>query len=51
MKITTAKVKKELKKNFGWLNLEYEPTKIMVNELISDTLKVVNKILIEQKKY
>ena len=45
MKITTAKVKKELIK-MGWempINDEY------LTKVISDTLKVVNKILIEQK--
>jgi hypothetical protein len=54
MKITATKIKRELEKNYGWdgLTAEY-PSKNaqldLINELIKDTLKVVNEILIKEK--
>ena len=51
MKITKTKIKKELEKNYGWRDLTRpDPNYAMIDELISDTLKVVNEILIKQNK-
>ncbi len=50
MKITATKIKRELEKNYGWMNLDdKDGNYALINELIKDTLKVVDKILIEQK--
>jgi hypothetical protein len=49
MKITATKIKRELEKNYGWSNMSIEENKFLINELIKDTLKVVDKILMEQK--
>jgi hypothetical protein len=49
MKITLKKIKRELEKNHGWHNMNIEENKWLVDELIKDTLKVVNEILIKQK--
>ena len=48
MKITASKIVKELADNYGWERLIYNrcPSE---NQLIRDMLKVVNKILIQQK--
>ena len=52
MKLPVSKIKRELVKNHNW----YEPTlnsdanKELVFHLISDTLKIVDKILKEQKE-
>ena len=50
MKITIKKVKRELEKNHGWHNLDIEENKWLVDELIKDTLKIVNEISIKQNK-
>ena len=47
MKITAAKVKRELIKDYGWIVTDHNNRAHEL--LISDTLKVVNKILKEQK--
>jgi expansin (peptidoglycan-binding protein) len=50
MKITATKIKRELEKNHGWINLDdKDENYTLINQLIKDTLKVVDKILIEQK--
>jgi len=50
MKITAKKIKRELEKNYGWMNLDdKDGYYALINELIKDTLKVVDKILKEQK--
>ena len=50
MKITATKIKRELEKNHGWMNLDdKDGNYALINELIKDTLKVVDKILMEQK--
>jgi hypothetical protein len=50
MKITAKKIKRELEKNYGWINLDDKDDHYtLINGLITDTLKVVNKILKEQK--
>ena len=45
MKITATKVKRELHKNYGWDNMDTDANKFMVNELIKDTISVVDDIL------
>lgn len=50
MKITKTKIKRELEKNYGWRDLTKKDSNFkMIDELISDTLKVVNDILIAQE--
>lgn len=49
MKITVTKVKKILEKDYGWENLDIPDQKWFVNELIKDTIKVIDEILKEQK--
>jgi hypothetical protein len=50
MKITATKIKRELEKNHGWMNLDdKDGNYALINELIKDTLKVVDKILMYQK--
>lgn len=52
MKITVTKIKRTLEKDYGWENLLStcnEHTLYLIDELIKDTLKVVNKELISQK--
>jgi hypothetical protein len=50
MKITATKIKRELEKNHGWRDLDDKDDHYaLINELIKDTLKVVDKILMEQK--
>lgn len=51
MNITVNKIKKELELNYGWSNMEInsDANCNMCNELIKDTLKIINKILIEHK--
>lgn len=44
-KITKAKIKRELVKNYGWTDLDIR----IYDLLISDTTKIVNKILKENK--
>ena len=41
MKITKAKIKKELEKNYGWGNLEHDDH-WFVNELIKDVLTIID---------
>lgn len=51
MKITATKIKRELELNYGWENMVHnsDANAFMVNELIKDTLKIIDKILMEQK--
>lgn len=47
MKITATKVKSELVKKYGWDNVHFNST--ILNDLVKDTLSVVNDILVRQK--
>ena len=49
MKITAKKIKSELEKNYGWHNMNLTENQTLIDEVIKDTLKVVNEILIKQK--
>ena len=49
MKITLSKVKRELEKTHGWLNLEREIQKWFVDNLIKDTISVIDAELIKHK--
>jgi len=49
MKITASKIRKELEKNYGWSNMDTRESNFMINELIKDTLKIVNDILLKEK--
>jgi len=42
MKITVAKIKRTLEKDYGWSNLNIESEKFLIDELIKDTLKVID---------
>lgn len=44
MKITVAKIKRELLKKHGWENLNYEVHKWLIDELIKDVLTIVNDL-------
>ena len=52
MKITATKIKRELIENYGYYSetLESDANKRLINSVISDTLKIVDKILIAQKR-
>ena len=45
MNITVNKIKRELKKNHGWDNLDNEEQKWFINGLIKDTLLIVDEQL------
>jgi len=47
MKITATKVKTILVEKYGWGNME-KLDKPIYNELIKDTMKVINEILVSQ---
>ena len=49
MRITVTKVKKILKKDYGWGNLDVPEQEWFVKELIKDTIKVIDEILKQQK--
>lgn len=49
MKITITKIKRELQKEYGWENLDCEDKKWFVDELIKDTLSIVNELLKKHK--
>jgi hypothetical protein len=44
MKITVTKVKRELEKNYGWNDItsRSNPANELINELIKDTLKIID---------
>lgn len=44
MKITVAKVKRELEKKHGWENLNYEPHKWLIDTLIKDTIDIIKEL-------
>jgi len=45
MNITVSKIKRILEKDYGWANLNETSHKTMIDELIKDTLKIINKQL------
>lgn len=45
MNITVSKVKKLLTEEYGWSNMNIKENKWLLDELIKDTLKIVNKEL------
>ena len=51
MKITVTKIKRELVKNYGWENLDNDSgdSPFLFNELIKDTLKIVDEVLKSNK--
>ena len=49
MKITVTKIKRELKEKHEWQYLGNGKMEIFVNELIKDTLKIVDDQLIRHK--
>lgn len=51
MKITATKIKRELVKNYGWSDLTFksDANKVLVNDIIKDTLKIINDILVKEK--
>lgn len=52
IKITVTKIKKELLKNYGWLNMDNNDGIVnLKNELIKDTLKVINDIILKEKGF
>jgi hypothetical protein len=48
MKITATKVKRILEKVYGWEFSELDNEKFMTQELIKDTMKAINEILVSQ---
>lgn len=42
MKITVTNIKKILEKEYGWFHLDSETYKWLVDELIKDTLKIID---------
>lgn len=49
MNITLSKVKKTLEKDYGWNNMNAESHKFLVDELIKDTIKIIDNELIRHK--
>lgn len=45
MNITVSKVKKLLAEEYGWSNMNIKENNFLIDELIKDTLKIVNKEL------
>ena len=45
MNITLAKVKRTLEKDYGWSNMNIESQKFLIDELIKDTLKIIDNEL------
>jgi len=45
MNITLAKVKRTLEKDYGWSNMDMENQKFLIDELIKDTLKIIDNEL------
>jgi hypothetical protein len=45
MNITLAKVKRVLEKDYGWSNMNIESQKFLIDELIKDTLKIIDNEL------
>lgn len=45
MNITLAKVKRTLEKDYGWNNMNIESQKFLIDELIKDTLKIIDNEL------
>jgi hypothetical protein len=45
MNITVTSIKKRLKKDYGWDNLDCESQKVLVDGLIKDTLKIIDEQL------
>ena len=45
MKITLAKVRKQLINDYGWGNMDCENNKFMINELIKDVISIVTDML------
>lgn len=45
MKITVTSIKKSLKKDYGWLNLDSTSQKDLIDQIIKDTLTIVDKKL------
>jgi len=48
MRETVTSVKKKLKKDHGWENLDNKSQKWFVDELIKDILKIVYKVSIKK---
>jgi hypothetical protein len=42
MKITVTNIKKILEKEYGWFHLDSESHKWLVDEIIEDTLKIID---------
>jgi hypothetical protein len=42
MKITVTNIKKILEKEYGWFHLDSETYKWLVDELIKDTIKIID---------
>lgn len=50
MKITVTKIKRKLKEDYGWLNIDSGNfNDSLITELIKDTLSVINDELQSQK--
>jgi hypothetical protein len=51
MNITLAKVKRILEKDYGWGNMNIESQKYLIDELIKDTLKIIDNELRTHKVF
>lgn len=49
MNITVTKIKRELKKQYGWENLDNEEQKWFIDGLIKDVLSIMDEELIVHK--
>jgi len=45
MKITVTKIKKKLVEDYGWHNMNLQENNWLVDELIKDTLKIIDNEL------
>jgi hypothetical protein len=50
MNITVAKIRELLVKDYGWDDGYIDDSNISINEILDDTLKIINDILKEQVK-
>jgi hypothetical protein len=49
MNITVEKIKRTLEKDYGWSNLMQKDNEWFLNEIIKDTLDIINNELIRHK--
>jgi hypothetical protein len=47
MNITVAKIRELLVKDYGWIDIYIDDSDVSINEILDDTLKIIDDILKE----